>query len=162
MREVQRGYTLLEVLLVCGVLALLAAAALPFWLPRYQQQRMLTESLRLQAYLLALREQAFRSNGTRLIRLHRCADTVSACLVWQAQDDCRSASAFVPLAPLQLATQSASAAGFYGLRNTARPGHVRLSEGQRASRVIWSAQGRVRLCAEYGVPTLPVCDASGE
>ncbi|MDA6076251.1 prepilin-type N-terminal cleavage/methylation domain-containing protein [Edwardsiella anguillarum] len=63
MREAPRGYTLLEVMLVCGVLAMLAAAALPLWLPRRDQQRMLAEGLRLQTYLLTLREQAFRSNG---------------------------------------------------------------------------------------------------
>ncbi|MGT4621228.1 prepilin-type N-terminal cleavage/methylation domain-containing protein [Edwardsiella ictaluri] len=71
MRDTPRGYTLLEVMLVCGLLALLAAAALPFWLPRRDQQQILAESLRLQAYLLTLREQAFRSNGVRHILLRR-------------------------------------------------------------------------------------------
>ncbi|WCF12550.1 prepilin-type N-terminal cleavage/methylation domain-containing protein [Edwardsiella piscicida] len=71
MGETQRGYTLLETMLVCGLLAMLAAAALPFWLPRRDQQRMLAEGQRLQTYLLTLREQAFRSNGVRPILFRR-------------------------------------------------------------------------------------------
>lgn len=160
MRDTPRGYTLLEVMLVCGLLALLAAAALPFWLPRRDQQQILAESLRLQAYLLTLREQAFRSNGVRHILLRRGSG--EACLVGQPQDDCRTVAAFVPIAPLRLEAQMSSDAGFYGVRNTARPGHIRLSDERRAVRVIWSAQGRVRLCAEYGLPVLTACDTSGE
>ncbi|AIJ08910.1 MULTISPECIES: prepilin-type N-terminal cleavage/methylation domain-containing protein [Edwardsiella] len=161
MREAPRGYTLLEVMLVCGVLAMLAAAALPLWLPRRDQQRMLAEGLRLQTYLLTLREQAFRSNGGRPILFRRGRGGV-ACLVAQPQDDCRAAAAFIPIAPLRLEAQMSADAGFYGVRNTARPGHLRLSDERRAVRVIWSAQGRVRLCAEYGVSALTACDVSGE
>ncbi|MEG2830052.1 MAG: prepilin-type N-terminal cleavage/methylation domain-containing protein [Edwardsiella sp. (in: enterobacteria)] len=161
MGETQRGYTLLETMLVCGLLAMLAAAALPFWLPRRDQQRMLVEGQRLQTYLLTLREQAFRSNGVRPI-LFRRGRGGEACLVVQPQDDCRAAAAFMPIAPLRLEAQMSSDAGFYGLRNTARPGHLSLSDERRAVRVIWSAQGRVRLCAEYGLSALTACDASGE
>ncbi|AOV97774.1 peptidase [Edwardsiella hoshinae] len=156
----QRGYTLLETLLVCALLALLAGGVTPLWMERRTAERLWSETLRLQRYLLALRDQAFHGNAARPLWLRRTQGV--DCLVVRAGDDCRAAAAFVPAPPLRLTAQLSPLAGFYGLRNTAQPGHVRLSDARQATRVIWSAQGRVRVCAEQGLPALATCNASAE
>ncbi len=160
MRSVQEGYTLLEMMLVCVLLALLAAGATPLWMERRAAQRLLDETLRLQRYLQALRDQAFYSNTARPIGLRHTPGW--DCLVTRPGDDCQASTAFVPTPSLRLEAQLSPAAGFYGQRNTAQPGHVRLSDTHHATRVIWSAQGRVRVCAEHGLPSLAPCNASGE
>lgn len=48
--------------------------------------------------------------------------------------------------------------GFYGLRNTAQPGHITLANSSGRIRLVISNQGRMRLCSEqHSQGRIPLC-----
>ena len=126
----QQGYTLLETLIAMLIVAALGASGLYGWQRWQQQQRLWQTACQVRDYLL-------REGGTW-------------CLASSATSraSCQPVSPliFAPLwADVEMADITPSLA-FFGLRNTAWAGHIRLKNAAGEWRVVVSGWGRIRLC----------------
>ncbi|MES0231627.1 prepilin peptidase-dependent protein [Citrobacter portucalensis] len=144
----QQGYTLLETLIAMLIVAALGASGLYGWQRWQQQQRLWQTACQVRDYLLQLREDANWRNRDHVISVIR--DGTSWCFVSSAasQTTCRSASSLVftpPWDDVEMAEITPSLA-FFGLRNTAWAGHIRLKNATGEWRMVVSGWGRVRLC----------------
>lgn len=97
-----------------------------------------------------LRNDANRHNSEHRIALH--ADGNQACLVSAVVPGCDSGDPFVmkPLWPEVTLSDVTPALGFYGLRDNAWAGHIRVQSRAGAWWVIVSNGGRIRLCNAAG------------
>lgn len=144
----QQGYTLIEMLVAMLIMVSLSATGLYGWQQWQQQQRLWQTACQLRDYLLQLREDANWRNRDHILTAVK--EGSSWCLVSSvaAQPSCmpRSTLVFTPLwRDVSLAEITPSLA-FYGLRNTAWAGHIRLKSGAGEWRVVVSPWGRIRLC----------------
>lgn len=144
----QHGYTLLETLIAMLIVAALGASGLYGWQRWQQQQRLWQTAIQVRDYLLQLREDANWRNRDHVISVIR--DGTSWCFVSSAavQTTCRPVSplVFTPLwDDVEMAEITPSLA-FFGLRNTAWAGHIRLKNTTGEWRVVVSGWGRIRLC----------------
>ncbi|MCX8968683.1 prepilin peptidase-dependent protein [Citrobacter portucalensis] len=144
----QQGYTLLETLIAMLIVAALGASGLYGWQRWQQQQRLWQTACQVRDYLLQLREDANWRNRDHVISVIR--DGTSWCFVSSAasQTTCRPASSLVFTSPwddVEMAEITPSLA-FFGQRNTAWAGHIRLKNATGEWRVVVSGWGRIRLC----------------
>ncbi|MES3500030.1 prepilin peptidase-dependent protein [Citrobacter portucalensis] len=144
----QQGYTLLETLIAMLIVAALGASGLYGWQRWQQQQRLWQTACQVRDYLLQLREDANWRNRDHVISVIR--DGASWCFVSSAasQTSCRPVSSLVFTPPwdgVEMAEITPSLA-FFGLRNTAWAGHIRLKNTAGEWRVVVSGWGRIRLC----------------
>lgn len=144
----ERGFTLLEMMLVLAMVAALSSAGWHGW-QRWQQRQRLDESAaQIRQLLLRLRSDANWHNAERLLWLKPGAR-------WcfgggPAVERCRPSSPWQMSAPwpeVRLRELS-DGMGFYGKNNTAFPGHVLIASPAGERRIIVSARGRVRICAQ--------------
>ncbi|MEG1689348.1 MAG: prepilin-type N-terminal cleavage/methylation domain-containing protein [Hafnia sp.] len=128
------GFTLLEMMVVMLLVSSMAA----YGLHGFKQQRMALQleqtSLQLLAFLQQIQQRAFAVSVQNTARR------------------------FTPSTPdIAIASQMSKSAGFYGIRNNAMAGHIELSSEAGTVSAIWSAQGRLRLCAQpkrlLGIPS---------
>lgn len=144
----EKGYSLTETLLVMLLMAWLASRGVHQW--RGYRLALQLEQAGQQLRDFLLRQQLRANLENRAIRLWG-ADDGNGCIgADNAAPRCVPGvyRYLPPFDDIQLSYQLSSDAGFYGVRNSAMAGHVRLSNAAGGIRVIWSAQGRVRLCAE--------------
>ena len=144
----QQGYTLLETLIAMLIIAALGASGLYGWQGWQQQPRLWQPPSQVRDYLLQLRDDANWRNRDHVISVVR--DGTSWCFVSSAalQTTCRPVSSlvFTPLwDDVEMAEITPSLA-FFGLRNTAWTGHIRLKNAAGEWRVVVSGWGRIRLC----------------
>ncbi|QMI06434.1 prepilin peptidase-dependent protein [Citrobacter sp. RHB25-C09] len=144
----QQGYTLIEMLVTMLIMVCLSATGLYGWQQWQQQQRLWQTACQLRDYLLQLREDANWRNRDHTIITVR--EGSSWCLISSVttQSSCtpRSALIFVPRwSDVELMEVTPSLA-FYGLRNTAWAGHIRLKNTAGEWRLVVSPWGRIRLC----------------
>ncbi|HIH5775571.1 TPA: prepilin peptidase-dependent protein [Citrobacter werkmanii] len=144
----QQGYTLLETLIAMLIVAALGASGLYGWQYWQQQQRLWQTACQVRDYLLQLREDANWRNRDHVISVMR--DGTSWCLVSSAasQGGCKPTSplVFAPLWDDVGMAEITPSLAFFGLRNTAWAGHIRLKNTTGEWRVMVSGWGRIRLC----------------
>lgn len=101
-------------------------------------------------YLGAFAHDANRHNSEHRIALHK--DGEKECLASSAVTGCDSGGPFVmkPMWPGVTISDITPALGFYGLRDTAWAGHIRVQSRAGAWWVIVSNGGRIRLCNAAG------------
>ncbi|MEG2553487.1 MAG: prepilin-type N-terminal cleavage/methylation domain-containing protein [Hafnia sp.] len=142
------GFTLLEMMVVM----LLVSSMALYGLHGFKQQRMALQLEQAGQVLLTFLQQAqrraFAENSTVQIEVNAEQRSVGI------QNTSRM---YVPSSSdITVASQLTKNAGFYGVRNNALAGHIDLSNSAGTVSVIWSAQGRLRLCAQpqrlLGIP----------
>ena len=144
----EKGFTLMEMLIALSLIVTLSAAGLYGW-RRWQQQQQLWQTARqVRDYLVVLRNDAWRNNRDHIVTLQRAGK--QWCLLKTGIPACQADNAFV-LTPqwsdIQV-TELTPALGFYGLRDTAWAGRVRLQSQAGEWLILISAWGRIRMC--YG------------
>lgn len=139
----QRGYTLITLTLVL----ILSAGGLYGWQSWQQQQRLWQTASQVRDYLVLLRDDANWHNRNRLVSVGQSGG--GWCL--SAEDalaECATATPFTlrPRWPEVALSHITPGLGFYGLRNSAWAGHIRLQSAEGSWNIIVSGWGRIRLC----------------
>lgn len=145
--EKQRGYTLIETLVAMTLLAILGAAGLSSWVRWQQQQHLWQTAWQVRNFLFWLRDDANGDNRNHL--LEKGQENDGWCLFsMSSAARCRADNPYALSAPWPEVTvaELTSGLGFYGLRNTAWPGHIRLRSPAGEWQVVVSEQGRIRMC----------------
>lgn len=142
------GFTLLEMMVVVTLVSLLSLGGWHGWNSFQQRQQLNDSALQIQRLLQRLRSDANWHNRTRLLWLKPGAGW---CL--GAGEDAQPCSTPGPLhlrAPYPgIVVQTLTdGMGFYGKKNAARPGRIVIAGEAGERRIIVSARGRVRICAQ--------------
>ena len=145
----EQGYTLIEVLVAVSIIAILSAGGMYGWQSWQQQQRLWQTALQVRDYLVMLRNDANWHNRDRQPRLEN--GLAGWCLNASGEDaeSCASATPYVlrPQWPEVTVSDITPLLAFYGLRNTAWPGHIVLQSGAASWTIVVSNWGRIRLCS---------------
>ncbi|GKW32070.1 prepilin peptidase-dependent protein [Pectobacterium versatile] len=160
----QRGFTLLELLVVLTIVALMAGGGLHGWIQYQQAIRLEQSAQQLLDFLSRVQANAYWHNETRTAKLIPQGELW--CMVAgqnekQAEDTCREnhPGQFVRRTQdVVLAKFTSNVFTFFGLRNAAQAGHISLSNSTGQLRLIISVRGRMRLCSEsQAVLAIPLC-----
>lgn len=144
----EQGYTLIEMMVALSLMCILSAGGLYGWQSWQQQQRLWQTAVQVRDYLIMLRNDANWHRRDRLPHLELtgqgwCLNAVSPELT-----GCTPQNVYVlnPQWPEVTLSEMTPAVGFYGLRNTAWPGHLTLKSAAGSWTLIISGWGRIRLC----------------
>lgn len=153
MNTKQRGYSLMELMMVMALVAALSGSSLYGWRQWQQHQQVVQSSRLLLTWLQQQRDLANAFNRDRTIVVIR--DGEGWCLSGEAAlvERCSAGGRRVwqPQWPdIELAEITAGLT-FFGLRNTARPGRITLESPAGRWRAVVSVWGRIRLC-QVGEP----------
>ncbi|TAI97607.1 prepilin peptidase-dependent protein [Pectobacterium versatile] len=160
----QRGFTLLELLVVLTIVALMAGGGLHGWIQYQQAIRLEQSAQQLLDFLSRVQANAYWHNETRTAKLIPQGELW--CMVAgqnekQAEDTCREnhPRQFVRRTQdVVLAKFTSNVFTFFGLRNAAQAGHISLSNSAGQLRLIISVRGRMRMCSEsQAVLAIPLC-----
>lgn len=144
------GFTLMEMLVALSLIVTLSAAGLSGW-RRWQQQQQLWQTARqVRDYLVVLRNDAWRTNRDHIVALRQ--DAKGWCLLKAGMPVCQADNAWVlrPGWPDIQVIELTPSLGFYGLRDTAWAGRVRLQSPAGEWLILVSAWGRIRMCNGKG------------
>lgn len=143
----QRGYTLIETLVALALLIILGVAGVSGWQLWQQQQRLWQTAWQVRNFLFYLRNDANGYNRNHLLLLQR--EATGWCLYSTGSSSrCLPGDPLVmrPLWPEVAVEELTPGLGFYGLRNTAWSGHIRLRSPAGQWRIVVSDWGRIRMC----------------
>lgn len=143
----EHGFTLIETLVAVVLIVILSGIGLTGWRSWQAQQRLWQTALQVRHFLEMLRDDANWHNRERLIVASRSAD--EWCLHTQdLQTGCAVDSPYVirPVWPEVSLVEITPSLGFYGLRNTAWGGHIRVGSSAGEWRIVVSGWGRIRMC----------------
>lgn len=145
------GFTLLEMMIVIVLVAILSVGSWQGW-QRWQQLQQLDDTARqVQRLLMRMRNDAWWHNTDRPVWL---ATGDPWCLGSRPVGNiCDSAGHLRMLAPWPDVSVRALTAemGFYGRKNTARPGSIVIASSAGTRRIVVSSRGRVRICPQSEV-----------
>ncbi len=155
----QQGMSLLEMLVVMGLIAILTGGSLYYGQTIRQAHRLRQSAQTLQAFLGRMQAQANARNEAHLLAV-TLGPAGCVMRLNDAPDGCNG-NALRVFRPggegVAIVDFSGNGMGFYGLRNTAQPGHLTLGNAAGRIRVVLSGHGRLRLCAENAVSGVPPC-----
>ncbi|MEL2241958.1 prepilin peptidase-dependent protein [Leclercia adecarboxylata] len=146
----EKGFTLMEMLIALSLIMTLSAAGLYGWRSWQRQQQLWQTARQVRDYLVVLRNDAWRNNRDHVVTLK--LDGKRWCLLKTDMAECRADSAFVliPQWGNISITELTPALGFYGLRDTAWAGRVRLQSQAGEWLIVISSWGRIRMCNGKG------------
>lgn len=149
----ENGFTLIETLVAISLTVIVSATGLYGWESWQQRQRLWQTASQVRDFLAFLRNDANRHNRDHAITLRR--DGTKACLLSSVVPGCESGGPFVmkPLWPEVEIGEITPSLGFYGLRDTAWAGRIRLNSRAGEWLVIVSNGGRIRMCNTAGAGT---------
>ncbi|WP_312971558.1 prepilin peptidase-dependent protein [Atlantibacter sp.] len=142
------GFTLMEMMVVMVIVTALAGAGMYSWRDWQQQQQLREAAIQLRDFLTFLREDANWHNRDHLLWARQGGKGWCVGSKTEDQTTCETRSAWhivMPSPDVQL-LDITPGLGFFGLRNTAWPGHIRLRNDSGEWRIIVSAWGRIRAC----------------
>ncbi|MEX5412016.1 prepilin peptidase-dependent protein [Atlantibacter hermannii] len=143
-----RGFTLMEMMVVMVIVTALAGAGIYSWRDWKQQQQLREAALQVRDFLTFLREDANWHNRDHLLWTHQRGEAWCMGSKTEEQATCEQRSPWqiaITASDVQL-TEITPGLGFFGLRNTAWPGHIRLRNDSGEWKIIVSAWGRIRAC----------------
>ncbi|WP_343647324.1 prepilin peptidase-dependent protein [Enterobacter sp.] len=149
----ENGFTLIETLVAISLTVIVSATGLYGWDSWQQRQRLWQTASQVRDFLAFLRNDANRHNRDHAITLRR--NGTKACLLSSVVPGCESGGPFVmkPLWPEVEIGEITPSLGFYGLRDTAWAGRIRLNSRAGEWLVIVSNGGRIRMCNTAGAGT---------
>lgn len=149
----QRGFTLIETMVAITLVVILSATGLSGWQSWQQQQRLWQTAHQVRDYLMQLRNDANGYNRDHMVVVRKDGET--RCLATTKSADCQALSGLV----LKLSWPDVTIAeltpslAFYGLRDTAWPGRIRVKSPAGEWLVVVSNTGRIRMCNSTGKGT---------
>ncbi len=148
--KTEQGFTLIETLVAVSLIVMLSASGMYGWRSWQQQQQLWQTARQVRDYLVMLRNDAWRNNRDRVVTLKQRGD--AWCLLTPDAPLCTSADprVLIPRWPDIQIKELTPSLGFYGLRDTAWAGRVRLQSPAGEWLVIVSSWGRIRMCSGKG------------
>jgi prepilin peptidase dependent protein A len=143
----EHGFTLIETMVAVALIVILSGIGITGWRTWQAQQRLWQTALQVRHFLEMLRDDANWHNRERLILASRSED--AWCLHTQElQTSCSIDSPYLmrPVWPEVNLVEITPLLGFYGLRNTAWGGHIRVASDAGEWRIVVSGWGRIRMC----------------
>ncbi|WP_312315503.1 prepilin peptidase-dependent protein [Atlantibacter sp.] len=148
MKKQAHGFTLMEMMVVMTIVIALGGASIYSWQSWKQKQQLRQTAYQVRDFLTRLREDANWHNRDHLLDIKN--NGKRWCLVSRTETDanCDAPSPWhiLSASPEVKLVDMTAGLGFFGLRNTAWPGHIRLRNESGEWRIIVSTWGRIRAC----------------
>lgn len=151
MKSNQRGFSVTEMMVVIVIVATLSAGGFHGWQQWQQKVQLWQTAQQLGHFLSRLRNDANWYNQTHLLALYPRGK--SWCLTGRVAEENCSGNPDLTFTPQfdDIAVEEMTVGiGFYGIRNTAWPGHLILKSQAGRWKVTLSVWGRIRVCEMSG------------
>ncbi|WP_313439101.1 prepilin peptidase-dependent protein [Atlantibacter hermannii] len=148
MKKRTGGFTLMEMMVVMTIVIMLGGAGMYGWRDWKQQQQLRQTALQVRDFLTRLREDANGYNRDHLLWVEHHGRGWCLASRTETITNCETPSSWhinAVSSEVQL-VEITPGLGFFGLRNTAWPGHIRLRNESGEWRIVVSAWGRIRAC----------------
>ncbi|MBK4714914.1 MULTISPECIES: prepilin peptidase-dependent protein [Tenebrionibacter/Tenebrionicola group] len=144
----QRGYSLMELMIVLAATAMLSMGGMRGWQKWQQRQRLEQSARSLLVWLQQQRDEANAFNRERVLVVIRNGELWCLSAEAAAASVCHAPSRRIWMPPWPGVTLAEFTPGltFFGLRNTAWNGHITLENEAGRRRAVISTWGRIRLC----------------
>lgn len=153
----QHGVTLIELLIVISVVAILSVSGIHSWQNYQQELKLEVSSQQMLAFLTHLQSEANQYNREISLWVRRYPNWCIGRKGLAEECNTRVTGIFTP-PYADILLSDFNNIKFYGLRNTAMPGHLTLVNSSGRIRVALSGRGRLRLCSEnQRLMSIPRC-----
>jgi len=144
-----RGFSLIEMVVVILIIAILSSGGVYGFQQWLQHQRLWQTTHQLSLFLHHLRRDANGHNHDHPLTLCQRHDRWSLVSQHDSGHPCMAANRwqFTPRFKDISVVDMTQGLGFYGVMNTAKPGHILLSNAVGKRKVIVSVWGRIRVCS---------------
>lgn len=154
MKTKQRGFSLMEVMLVMIIVVTLSAGGIFGWQKWLQHQQLWITQQKIRSFLEQLRSDANWHNRNHLLVILRsekkwCLASSTYVATYAGCEGNTRRALLQPHPDVDIVNMTAGL-GFYGQRNTAWPGHLALRSQAGEWNIIISVWGRIRACEVSG------------